>query len=327
MKAKSKRIITNHTVINLIIFYIITIGLFWIAGTFHTVKHSVFIIFCGLILWSAYIFYLRYAEVKEKKSIGLNILRTGRKYKFLMKQLVQRDFKTKYKRSVLGIIWSFLNPLSMMIVQYIVFSTIFRSDIENFPVYLLSGTIFFNFFTEAVSQGLNAIVGNASLITKVYVPKYVYPTTKVLSTSINLLISIVPLLAVMLITKEPLTKALFLFPFIIIVLLIFTIGVTLMLSAAMVFFRDTLFLWGILSMIWMYITPLFYPESIIAENFQIILKVNPMYHMIKFVRCIVMNGVSPQPEEFGACILSAAISLLIGIFIFKKTQDKFVLYI
>ncbi len=327
MKAKSKRIVTNHMVINLIIFYIITIGLFWIAGTFHTIKNSIFIVFCGLVLWSGYIFYLWYIELQEKKSIGLNILRTGIKYKFLIKQLVQRDFKTKYKRSVLGVIWSFLNPLSMMIVQYIVFSTIFKSDIENFPVYLLSGTIFFNFFTEAVGQGLNSIVGNASLITKVYVPKYVYPTTKVLSTSINLLISIVPLLAVMLITKEPLTKALFLFPFIIIVLLIFTIGVTLMLSAAMVFFRDTLFLWGILSMVWMYITPLFYPENIIAENFQIILKVNPMYHIIKFVRCIVMNGASPQPEEFGACILSAVISLLIGLFIFKKTQDKFVLYI
>lgn len=327
MKAKSKRIVTNHMVINLIIFYIITIGLFWIAGTFHTIKNSIFIVFCGLVLWSGYIFYLWYIELQEKKSIGLNILRTGIKYKFLIKQLVQRDFKTKYKRSVLGVIWSFLNPLSMMIVQYIVFSTIFKSDIENFPVYLLSGTIFFNFFTEAVGQGLNSIVGNASLITKVYVPKYVYPTTKVLSTSINLLISIVPLLAVMLITKEPLTKALFLFPFIIIVLLIFTIGVTLMLSAAMVFFRDTLFLWGILSMVWMYITPLFYPENIIAENFQIILKVNPMYHIIKFVRCIVMNGVSPQLEEFGACILSAVISLLIGLFIFKKTQDKFVLYI
>ncbi len=310
MKAKSKRIVTNHMVINLIIFYIITIGLFWIAGTFHTIKNSIFIVFCGLVLWSGYIFYLWYIELQEKKSIGLNILRTGIKYKFLIKQLVQRDFKTKYKRSVLGVIWSFLNPLSMMIVQYIVFSTIFKSDIENFPVYLLSGTIFFNFFTEAVGQGLNSIVGNASLITKVYVPNYFFLITKVLSTSINLLISIVPLLAVMLITKEPLTKALFLFPFIIIVLLIFTIGVTLMLSAAMVFFRDTLFLWGILSMVWMYITPLFYPENIIAENFQIILKVNPMYHIIKFVRCIVMNGVSPQPEEFGACILSAVISLL-----------------
>lgn len=95
----------------------------------------------------------------------------------------------------------------------------------------------------------------------------------------------------------------------------------------MVFFRDTLFLWGILSMVWMYITPLFYPETIIAERFQIILKINPMYHIIKFVRCIVMNGISPLPEEYGICMLSAIISLLLGIFIFKKTQDKFVLYI
>ncbi|MCI9050986.1 MAG: ABC transporter permease [Lachnospiraceae bacterium] len=244
-----------------------------------------------------------------------------------MKQLIQRDFKKKYKRSILGIIWSFLNPMSMMVVQYIVFSTIFKSDIENFPVYLLSGTIFFNFFTEAVGEGLNAIVGNASLLTKVYVPKYIYPITKVFSTSINLLISIMPLLVVMIITRQSLTRALFLFPFIIVVLLTFTIGITLILSSAMVFFRDTLFLWGILSMVWMYITPLFYPETIIAERFQIILKINPMYHIIKFVRCIVMNGISPLPEEYGICMLSAIISLLLGIFIFKKTQDKFVLYI
>jgi ABC-2 type transport system permease protein len=324
---KNKRILTSDLIINLIVLYLIIIGIFCIAGTFKTIYHPVPIVLGGLVLWSAYIFYLRDAELKEKKSIGLTIIKTIIKYKFLMKQLIQRDFKKKYKRSILGIIWSFLNPMSMMVVQYIVFSTIFKSDIENFPVYLLSGTIFFNFFTEAVGEGLNAIVGNASLLTKVYVPKYIYPITKVFSTSINLLISIMPLLVVMIITRQSLTRALFLFPFIIVVLLTFTIGITLILSSAMVFFRDTLFLWGILSMVWMYITPLFYPETIIAERFQIILKINPMYHIIKFVRCIVMNGISPLPEEYGICMLSAIISLLLGIFIFKKTQDKFVLYI
>lgn len=129
----------------------------------------------------------------------------------------------------------FLNPLLTMTVQYIVFSTIFRSGISNFPVYLLSGIILFNFFTDAVGQGLTSIVGNASLITKVYVPKYIYPVTRVVSCSINMLISVIPLLIVTLLTGAKITPAVLLLPFALACLLLFCIGMSLLLSTTEVF--------------------------------------------------------------------------------------------
>lgn len=274
-----------------------------------------------------YCINLIYKNKKNKKSFGLNILLVYKKYKFLIKQLISRDFKTKYKRSALGFLWSFLNPVLTMSVQYIVFSTIFKSDIKNFPVYLLTGIIFFGFFNEAVSVGLLAIVSNSTLITKVYVPKYIYPLTKVFATSINLFISIIPLLIAVVITGEHITKSIILLPFGIICIIIFCMGVTLAMSAAMVFFRDTQFLWSIVSMLWMYATPIIYPESILAPQYRFLLKLNPMYYFIKFIRIILLDGISPEPIFYMICLASALLSLFIGAFVFKKTQDKFVLYI
>lgn len=262
-----------------------------------------------------------------KASIIYTFYYLWKRYKFLIQQLVSRDFKTKYKRSVLGYLWSFLNPLLTMIVQYIVFSTVFRSDIKNFPVYLLSGIVLFNFFSESVGQGLSAIVGNTALITKVYVPKYIYPITKVLSSSINLIISMIPLLILMIFTGTKITPAILLMPYVLVCLLIFCIGMSLLLSAAMVFFRDTQYLWGIVSLAWMYATPLFYPESIIPAEYKFIHKLNPLYYIIKFARCLLIDGVSPEISLYGWCALCACISLVIGLIIFKKTQDKFVLYL
>lgn len=282
--------------------------------------------FVGLII-IAYMLWTEYQDGRGKITKGRQMVLVWQRYRFLIEQLVARDFKTKYKRSVLGYLWSFLNPLLTMMVQYIVFSTIFRSGIENYPVYLLTGIILFNFFSEAVGQGLCSIVYNASLITKVYVPKYIYPVTKVASTSINLFISIIPLLLVTIITGVKITSAILLLPFVLACLLLFCLGMVLMLCAAMVFFRDTQYLWGIISMVWMYATPLFYPENIIPARFKFIQTLNPMYHIIKFARTIFIEGISPAPGMYGACIVSAVVTCIIGAFIFKKTQNKFVLYI
>ena len=279
----------------------------------------------GLII----LYYINSAfqQKNGRLSFFTKISKIWNKYEFLIKQLVSRDFKTKYKRSILGYLWSLLNPLLSMIVQYVVFSTIFRQDIDNFPVYLLSGIVMFNFFVDAVGQGLNAILCNASLITKVYVPKYIYPVTKVLSCSINLFISIIPLLVVMIITGENFTKALVLIVFPLAWVLIFSIGLALILSAAMVFFRDTQYLWGIFSLIWTYATPLFYPARIIPPQYAFILKINPMYHYISFLRELLIAGRSPGLNQYVLCSFSAIVVLCIGIIVFKKTQDKFILYI
>lgn len=276
-----------------------------------------------LVLW-----YFSMWKIKRgEENLLICLLNDYGKYKFLIKQLVLRDFKTKYKRSVLGILWSFLNPLLTMAIQYIVFSTIFRSGIENFPVYLLSASILFNFFNESVGNGLGSITGNAALITKVAIPKYIYPVSRVLSSAINLLLSSIPLLIVVLITGENISTAYLCIPFLYGTLLIFCLGFGMILATSMVYFRDTQFLWGIASLLWMYATPVFYPETIIPYRFQFILRCNPMYYYLKFFRTILMDGNAPDMFLFVMCIVWSAVMLITGALVFEKFQKKFTLYV
>lgn len=249
------------------------------------------------------------------------------RYKFLIKQLVIRDFKTKYKRSMLGVAWSFLNPLLTMAVQYVIFSTLFRSDIPNFPVYLLTGTVFFSFFSESVSEGMVSITGNASLIKKVYVSKYIYPCSRVLSSLVNFVLAFAPLLIVMLLTGAPFRPSLFLLFFDILCYLSFITGMVLIMSTSMVFFQDTQFLWGIFSMLWMYMTPLFYPETIIPQRYLPFYRLNPLYQFITFARTCILDGISPQPSAYLGCLLPGLLFLISGILIFRKNQDQFIMHI
>lgn len=276
------------------------------------------------------VLYLGFTYRKWKKgtpSMLINAIVAMQKYRFLIKQLVSRDFKAKYKRSILGVFWSFLNPLLTMIVQYIVFSNLFRFDIPYYPVYLLSGIIVFNYFSEACGMALTSIIGNATLITKVYVPKYIYPLTRILSSLVNLLISMIPLIIVTMLSGLHPTKAYLLIPFMLVCLAMFCLGLGMLLSAAMVFFRDIQFLWGVLTMIWMYLTPIFYPESILPEQVVWVLKINPLYYFINFLRSCVIDGVSPEPVVYVQCFLISLCVLAAGAWVFKKSQDKFVLYL
>ena len=198
----------------------------------------------GAVILAALLLMLLHKHKTGKKSLILNAMVALRRYHFLIKQLVDRDFKTKYKRSVLGVFWSFLNPLLNMLVQYIVFSNLFRFDIPYFPVYLLCGNVIFNYFSESCGMALNSITGNASLITKVYMPKYIYPLTRILSSMINLLISLIPLAIVALIMGLWPTKAYILVIYPLICLAIFCLGLGMFLASAMVFFRDCGVYWS-----------------------------------------------------------------------------------
>lgn len=284
-------------------------------------------VFAGLALLAAGLAVIGWRVARGKRSYVVNAVIALRKYRFLIRQLVERDFKTKYKRSVLGVFWSFLNPLLTMSVQYLIFSTIFRSDIPNYAVYLLVGVVAFNFFSEACSMALSSIVGNAGLITKVYLPKYIYPLTRVMSSMVNLGISLIPLLLMTAVTGLRLHKSAALGLYFLFCLVVFSLGLGLLLSAAMVFFRDVQFLWGVLSMIWMYATPIFYPESIIPEQFRFILRLNPLYHFLRNTRVCILEGISPEPAVYVQCLLLAAGMLAVGALVFRRTQDRFVLYI
>ena len=261
-----------------------------------------------------------------KRSFIINVLKAVKKYRFLIRQLVARDFKKKYRRSVLGVFWSFLNPLLMMLVQYFVFSTIFRSDIPKFAAYLITGTVMFNFFSESCGMTLMSILDNSGLITKVYMPKYIYPLTRTISSLINLLIALIPMLLVCILTGVQLHKSTVLALFFYVCLFVFCLGLGMLLCTSMVFFRDTLFLWNVMSMMWMYATPLFYPETIIPERLKIVLVLNPLYHFIKNARMCILDGLSPEPVVYFMCMGLSLLMLIIGAAVFYKNQDKFVLY-
>ena len=235
---------------------------------------------------------------REKQSLLTTVIRIYGQYRYLIKQLVVRDFRVKYKSSSLGVAWSVLNPLLTMVVYLFVFSTLFQSNVEYFPVYLLSGIVLFNSFSETTNLGLNSIVGNSALITKVYMPKMIYPLSKVLSSFINLCISFVPLLLVMLIVGIPFRKSLLLLPVVIVFLFMLCLGMSLLLATMNVFFRDTQFLWGVVIMLLNFLSPIFYPESIIPAQFLFIYRLNPIYQLLFFTRSIIINGVSPTPVSY-----------------------------
>ncbi len=290
-------------------------------------QHYWYIAGAGVLVLAGYCFVLIRRVKSGKRSLVLNMFAAFSRYRYLMKQLVARDFKTKYKRSVLGVLWSFLNPLLTMTVQYIIFSTLFRSDIPNFALYLLTGIVCFNFFNEASTMALSSVVGNAALITKVYVPKYIYPLTRVMSSAVNFLLALIPLFAVMLITGTPVRWSVLLMPLGVLCLISVSLGIGMLLASAMVFFRDTQFLWGVVSMLWMYATPIFYPESIIPDSFLTMYKCNPLYHIVRFIRIVLMQGISPEPKAYLLMVVASFVPLALGVLVFKNTQDRFVLHI
>lgn len=264
---------------------------------------------------------------KGKQDYIIILINAVIRYKFLISQLVSRDFKTKYKRSVFGVFWSFLNPLLTMIVQFLVFSTFFTNDTQNYPVYLISGVVCFGFFSECTQKCLNSISGNYRLITKVYIPKYIFPLAKTLSSSVNLLISLVPLLLVTLVTGTALHWSFLLMFYFLFMLVVFSLGVGMILATLMVFFRDIEFLWSVICTIWQYATPIFYPAEIIPERFRFIVRFNPLYHFIGNLRKCLINGISPDLSAYLYCFIFAFGALAIGSYIFKKAQDKFTLYL
>lgn len=254
-------------------------------------------------------------------------LETVAKYRFLLSQLVGRDFKTRYKRSVLGVLWSMLNPLLTMCVQYLVFSNLFKWDVDNYAVYLLIGTVTFNFFSEASQAALTSVTGSASLITKVYIPTYVFPVAKVLSSCINLCFSTLALYLIIFLQGMSLNVYHLLIPVLYIALILFTCGMGLILSALMVYFRDTQFLYGVVIVLWMYLTPLFYPIDIIPENMMGIYSLNPMYQYVTFFRTLVLDAAMPSLTQFAWCFGYAFLFMGIGFVVFRKLKRNFILYI
>lgn len=249
------------------------------------------------------------------------------RYKWLLYELVKRDLKIKYRRSVLGYLWSLLNPLLMMIVLTVVFSTLFRFDIPNYPVYLLSGQLIYSFFSEATNMSMSSIINSAPLIKKVYIPKYIFPLSRVLSSFVTLIFALLSMIIVMVATQVKFTWVLLLFPIPLIYILLFSIGMGLVLSVLAVYFRDMIHLYGILLSVWMYLTPIMYPISMVPDYLKKFILWNPMYYFVEIFRQIVLYGEIPSFEMHLACIAFTSFALVGGLLIFYKNQKNFILYV
>ena len=216
-------------------------------------------------------------------------------YKDLLKLLVSRNIKLKYRRSFLGYIWSVLNPLLIMIVMSIVFMEMFGRKMENFPVYLFCGQLLFNFMNTSTHQAIFSITGNGSLLKKTYVPKYIFTIAKITSGLVDLVFSLGALLIVMIATKAHFSWYIFLFPLVIVQLYIFCIGLGLFLSQANVFFKDIQYIYNAVTTAWMYLTPIFYTIDILPDWLEyIIVHFNPMYYYVGQFRSLIHIGELPD---------------------------------
>lgn len=249
------------------------------------------------------------------------------KYRELLKELVMRDIKVKYRKSILGYIWSILNPLLMMIVISSVFSYMFRFEIENYPVYLITGQTIYNFFAEATNMSMESIINGSSLLKKVYFPRYIFPVSRVLSSFVNLLFSLVAIIIILVFTGTPVTPTVFLFPLPLIYIAIMSIGIGLILAVLATYFRDIIHLYGVFLTALMYGTPIFYPISSLPDNVVRIIQLNPLYHVVNMFRNVILYGEFPTIQDNVICIIFSASALLIGVLVFKKYQHKLVMYV
>lgn len=251
------------------------------------------------------------------------------KYKDLLIQLVQRDVKLKYRRSFLGYVWSILNPLLIMIVMTLVFSTMFNRSIANYPVYLITGRTLFEFYSSSTKAAMRSIIGNGTLLKKTYVPKYIFPFAKVTSSLVDCFFSLGAMLIVIVATKAKISWYILLAPMVLIQIYIFSLGAGFFLAAVNVFFRDMQHIYQAVITAWMYATPLFYDlDGIKNPTVVFVIKAfNPLYYYVAQFRDLVYYGRFPGPRIFWGGWLIAFAALFIGLFYFKRKQDKFILYI
>ncbi len=257
-------------------------------------------------------------------------VRTLFKYKDLVLDLVSRDLKLKYRRSFLGYLWSLLNPLLIMFVLVIVFSTLLGKGIENYPVYLLSGRLLFDFMRSSTTNAMKSVTGNSALLRKVYVPKYIFTLAKVTSCVVDLVFSLGALIIVMIVTRSPFYWQFLLCPIVIIQLYLFSCGLGFFLAQLNVFFRDIQHIYAAVLTAWMYLTPIIYQLDRLKSKPVIVFMIkafNPMYYYVAQMRDLVYYGQFPGPRIFWGGWLMAILMLIIGVWSFQRSKDKFILYI
>jgi ABC-2 type transport system permease protein len=248
-------------------------------------------------------------------------------YRFLLGELVKKGIRLKYRRSYLGVIWSLIEPILTTIVLVIVFGTLFNNKKPTFPLYIISGRLIYSAFSTSTKAAAKSIRKNSSMIKKVYVPKYLYPLSSVLFNYVIFLISLLVLVLVAVYCRTMPTLLIWQCLAAISLLLILTIGVGMILATMDVFFRDTEYLWNVVLMIIMYMCAIFYyPERLLNSGFAWVLNYNPLYCIINIFRGGVLGYMAPG-WDYGYAVAFSILAMLVGLIVFKKKQDEFILHI
>lgn len=250
-----------------------------------------------------------------------------KKNRFLFEELVKRDFTKKYKRTVLGMAWSVLAPLMNLLIMWLVFNNFFGNNVEHYVIYLFAGQLVFNYFTDATNLGMNSLVGNASIYTKVNVPKYLFLFSQNISSLINFGLTLVLFFVFAVFDHIAFTWKFILLLYPILCLIVFNVGAGLVLSALFVFFRDMQYLWGIATQLLMWMSAIFYTIDSYSPSVQNLFLLNPIYLYIRYFRKIVIDGVIPTPQFH---LLAAGYALAIfglGAWMYKRYNHKFLYYV
>ena len=250
-----------------------------------------------------------------------------KKYQFLFEELVKRDFKKKYKRTILGVAWSIISPLLTLLVMRLVFGTFFKQDIPHFTVYIFCGNVVFAYFNEATSQGMTSLMDNAAIFTKVNVPKYLFLFSKNTQTLINFGLTLVVLFIFCIFDHIVFTWKFILLLYPILMLVLFNLGVGMILSALFVFFRDIQYLWSVFTMLLMYASAIFYSIDRFPELGKNLFLINPVYLFIRYFRKIIIEATIPSGWFHLLMLADAVIVMGLGAFIYKRYNTKFLYYV
>ena len=255
------------------------------------------------------------------------MVRKVKKYQFLFEELVKRDFKKKYKRTVLGMTWSVLSPLLNLLVMRLVFTQFFGRTTAHYTIYLFCGNLVFSYFNESTSQGMASLMGNAGIFTKVNVPKYLFLFSKNVQTLINFGLTLSVFFVFCVLDGITFTWKLVCLLYPILCLVLFNVGVGLILSALFVFFRDIQYLWSIFTMLLMYMSAIFYTIDSYEPMVQNLFLVNPVYLFIRYFRKIVIEATIPTAWFHLLMLTDVVIVLSIGCWMYKKYNTKFLYYV
>ena len=244
------------------------------------------------------------------------------RYRELLRLLIIENLKQRYERSILGVVWTFLNPLLSMTVLALAFSSLFRSAVANYPAYVLVGLIGWTCFAQTSSQTIDSVVHGNQLLKRIYLPRTIFSVAAVGSGMINLGMSMIPLAGIMLITHYPITATWMLVPLAMVLLAMFTLGFGMLVAAFAIHFADVGYLYQIIIQAWFFLTPVMYPVTIIPPAIQVWLRFNPMSPFISLLRALLYEGRVPTLVEWATTLPIASIMLAGGWFVYTSQSDQ-----